>query len=218
MVDRAAVYVKEILRVCPEGPVLLTGWCAAASLTVEIARQLHALDHPGRSGSSLRRRASRLSSCDPRLLVLQAHCQPQVSLPPAPRRIQTKEADLFCTPFCVAFGTAWWSRSSCTIAHWYYACSGSLDFPCPTPFSTIRGPVWPQYKTMRRPDIPEKSGCSALWMSRGFRRAIETLGWKEIVDGGVEVVFVEGDHESMFHDPNVDLLSLRLRQALQPGA
>jgi hypothetical protein len=34
----------------------------------------------------------------------------------------------------------------------------------------------------------------------------------------VEVVFVEGDHESMFHDPNVDLLSLRLRQALQPGA
>jgi thioesterase domain-containing protein len=46
----------------------------------------------------------------------------------------------------------------------------------------------------------------------------ETLGWKEIVDGGVEVVFVEGDHESIFHDPNVDLLNLRLRQALQLGA
>ncbi len=45
VVDRAATYVKEILRVCPEGPVSLAGWCAAASLTVEIARQLHALDH-----------------------------------------------------------------------------------------------------------------------------------------------------------------------------
>jgi thioesterase domain-containing protein len=45
VVDPAAAYVKEILRVCPQGPVLLTGWCAAASLTVEIARQLHALDH-----------------------------------------------------------------------------------------------------------------------------------------------------------------------------
>jgi hypothetical protein len=29
---------------------------------------------------------------------------------------------------------------------------------------------------------------------------------------------VEGDHESMFHDPNVAVLSLRLRRALQPGA
>jgi hypothetical protein len=26
-----------------------------------------------------------------------------------------------------------------------------------------------------------------------------------------------GDHESMFHDPHVDILSRRLRQALQPG-
>ena len=37
------------------------------------------------------------------------------------------------------------------------------------------------------------------------------------MDGGVEVVFVDGDHESMFRDPNVDILSRRLRQALQPG-
>ena len=26
MVERATAYVKEILRVCPQGPVLLTGW------------------------------------------------------------------------------------------------------------------------------------------------------------------------------------------------
>jgi thioesterase domain-containing protein len=45
----------------------------------------------------------------------------------------------------------------------------------------------------------------------------ETLGWQDIVDGVVEVAFVDGDHESMFHDPHVDILSRRLRQALQPG-
>jgi thioesterase domain-containing protein len=44
VIDRAATYVKEILRVRPEGPISLVGWCAAASLTVEIARQLRALD------------------------------------------------------------------------------------------------------------------------------------------------------------------------------
>ena len=64
------------------------------------------------------------------------------------------------------------------------------------------GKVW-LFRALDVPRLPESD---------------ETLGWKEIVDGGVEVVFVEGDHESMFHDPNVDLLSLRLRQALQPGA
>jgi thioesterase domain-containing protein len=64
------------------------------------------------------------------------------------------------------------------------------------------GKVW-LFRALDVPRLPESD---------------ETLGWKEIVDGGVEVVFVGGDHESMFHDPNVDLLSLRLRQALQPGA
>jgi len=58
--------------------------------------------------------------------------------------------------------------------------------------------------------VVPRTGCPAAPESD------ETLGWKETVDGGVEVVFVEGDHESMFHDPNVDLLSRRLRQALQP--
>jgi thioesterase domain-containing protein len=62
------------------------------------------------------------------------------------------------------------------------------------------GKVW-SFRALDVPRLPESD---------------ETLGWKETVDGGVEVVFVEGDHESMFHDPNVDLLSRRLRQALQP--
>ena len=43
----------------------------------------------------------------------------------------------------------------------------------------------------------------------------DTLGWKEGVDDGVEVVFVPGVHESMFLDPNVGTFSKHLRQALQ---
>jgi thioesterase domain-containing protein len=45
----------------------------------------------------------------------------------------------------------------------------------------------------------------------------ETMGWNEIVEGGVEVVFVPGDHETMFLEPNVQFFSQRLRQALQWG-
>ena len=43
----------------------------------------------------------------------------------------------------------------------------------------------------------------------------QTLGWKDVVQQPVEVVFVPGDHESMFHDPHVDFFSRRLRQAFQ---
>ena len=43
----------------------------------------------------------------------------------------------------------------------------------------------------------------------------ESMGWNDIVEGGVEVVFVPGDHESMFRKPNLQFLSQRFRQALQ---
>jgi thioesterase domain-containing protein len=43
----------------------------------------------------------------------------------------------------------------------------------------------------------------------------ETLGWKEVADDGVEVVFVPGDHESMFLKPHVESFSRRLCQVLQ---
>jgi thioesterase domain-containing protein len=43
----------------------------------------------------------------------------------------------------------------------------------------------------------------------------ESLGWNEIVNDGVEVVFVPGDPETMFHHPNVEVFGKRLRQALQ---
>jgi hypothetical protein len=41
----------------------------------------------------------------------------------------------------------------------------------------------------------------------------ETMGWNEIVEGGVEVVFVPGDHETMFLEPNVQFF----KPAFAPG-
>jgi thioesterase domain-containing protein len=55
----------------------------------------------------------------------------------------------------------------------------------------------------RATDVPVHSGGD------------ETLGWNSIVDGGVEVIYVPGDHETMFLKPNVQFLSQRFRQAMQ---
>ncbi len=191
VVDRAAIYVKEILRVCPEGPVLLAGWCAAASLTVEIARQLRALEHPGRAGSSLRRRASRLSSRDPRLLVLQADSQPEVSLPPAPRRIPAKEAGLLSCRSASLLGQMVESlfMHNRTLV---LRLQRLFGFTLP---DAVFNNTWARVAAIQNYAPARYPGKVWLFRALDVPRLPETdqtLGWKEIVDGGVEVVFVEG--------------------------
>jgi amino acid adenylation domain-containing protein len=217
VVDRAAAYVKEILRVCPQGPVLLTGWCAAASLTVEIARQLHSLDHqvglvalfdaerPGyhpvvrgywyyRLIASLKFHFRRLRGEYRRKKlvyfqnVLRRIWDSMVeSLFMHNRTLVLRLQRLFGFNLPDAVFNNTWARVA------------AIQNYAPARYP---GKVW-LFRALDVPRLPETD---------------QTLGWHEIVDGGVEVVFVDGDHESMFHDPNVDLLSLRLRQALQPGA
>ena len=216
VVDRAATYVNEILRVCPEGPVALAGWCAAASLTVEIARQLHALDHqvelvalfdaerPGyrpvirgywyfRLIASLKFHFHRFSGefKKKKLIYLRSifrHCWDRVveSLFMHNRPLVLRLQRLFGFPLPDAVFNNTWARVA---AIQNYA---PASYP---------GKVW-LFRALDVPRLPETD---------------ETLGWKEIVDGGVEVIFVGGDHESMFRDPHVEFLSQRLRQALQSG-
>jgi thioesterase domain-containing protein len=215
-VERAETYVKEILRVCPHGPVALVGWCAAASLTVEIARQLRALDHPvglvalfdaERPGyrpvtrgywyfrliASLKFHFSRLSGeyRQKKLLYFQSVLRRfwdsiVESLFMHNRTLLLRLQRLFGFGLPDNVFNNTWARVA---AIQNYA-------PAPYPGKVC---------LFRALDVPQ------------FPGADETLGWKDIVDGGVEVVFIDGDHESMFRSPHVDLLSRRLRQALQLG-
>jgi amino acid adenylation domain-containing protein len=216
VVDRAAIYVKEILRVCPDGPVLLAGWCAAASLTVEIARQLRALDHPvglvvlfdaERPGyrplirgywyfrriASLKFHFRRLRGEYRRKKLVYFHTVLRrfsdsmvESHFMRNRTLVLRLQRLFGFPLPDAVFNNTWARVT------------AIQNYAPARYP---GKVW-LFRALDVPPLPETD---------------QTLGWKEIVDGGVEVVFVEGDHESMFQDPHVDFLSQRLRQVLQSG-
>jgi amino acid adenylation domain-containing protein len=216
VVDRAAIYVKEILRVCPDGPVLLAGWCAAASLTVEIARQLRALEHPvglvalfdaERPGyrpvvrgywyfrliASLKFHFRRLRGEYRRKKLIYFHAvlsrfsdSMVEALFVHNRTLVLRLQRLFGFPLPDAVFNNTWARVT------------AIQNYAPARYP---GKVW-LFRALDVPQLPETD---------------QTLGWKEIVDGGVEVVFVEGDHESMFQDPNAELLSQRLRQVLQPG-
>jgi thioesterase domain-containing protein/acyl carrier protein len=216
VVDRAATYVKEILRVCPDGPVSLVGWCAAASLTIEIARQLRALDHqvglvalfdaerPGyrpvirayryfRLIASLKFHFRRLRGEYRRKKLVYFHTVLRrfwdsvvESLFMHNRALVLRLQRVFGFPLPDAVFNNTWARVT------------AIQNYAPARYP---GKVW-LFRALDVPQLPETD---------------ETLGWKEIVDGGVEVVFVAGDHESMFQDPHVDFLSQRLRHALQPG-
>jgi amino acid adenylation domain-containing protein len=214
-VDRAATYVKEILRVCPEGPVALAGWCAAASLTVEVARQLRALNHqvglvalfdaerPGyrpvirgywyfKLIASLKFHIRRFRGEFKRKKLIYSriilgHCWDRVveSLFMRNRTVVLRLQRLFGFPLPDAVFNNTWARVA------------AIQNYAPARYP---GKVW-LFRALDVPQLPETD---------------KTLGWKEIVDG-VEVVFVAGDHESMFQDPHVAVLSQHLRRALQPA-
>jgi amino acid adenylation domain-containing protein len=216
VVDRAATYVKEILQICPDGPVLLTGWCAAASLTVEIARQLCALDHQvglvalfdaERPGYHPVIRAYRYYKL---IASFRFHL----------RRLRGEYRQRKLAYFYSVLRRFWDSMVESLFMHNRTLLLGLqrlFGFPLP---DAVFNNTWARVAAIQ--NYAPSSYPGKVWLFRALDvprlpEADETLGWKEIVDGGVEVVFVSGDHESMFRDPHVDCLSQRLRQALQPG-
>jgi amino acid adenylation domain-containing protein len=214
VVDRAAIYVKEILRVCPHGPLSLAGWCAAASLTVEIARQLRVLDHqvglvalfdaerPGYFPVVRGYRYFRL------IASLKYHV----------RRLRGEYRGKKLTYFHTVLSRFWDNIvESLFMRHRTPVLRLQRLFGFPLPDAVFNN-TWARVAEIQNYAPARYPG--KVWLFRALDvpripQTDETLGWKDIVDGGVEVVFVDGDHESMFQQPHVDFFSQRLRQAFQ---
>jgi amino acid adenylation domain-containing protein len=211
--DRAAMYVNEILKVSPSGPFMLVGWCAAGSLTVEVARLLRKLHHevglvalfdaerPGYRPKLDRATGTVLAA------KMRFHGQRIRSL-----SIREKVAYL-----CGACGH-FWDRmlESLFMRHrglllglqrvfgfslpkavfnntWSRIAAIQIDAPAGYPGNIL---------LFRATDVPQLPGAD------------ETMGWNDVVDD-VEVILVPGDHESMFQEPHVQHFSRHLRQAIQ---
>ena len=212
--DLAAVYVEEILKIYASGPLLLTGWCAAGSLTVEIARQLCALGHqvglvalfdaerPGyraeiRGGRTARviasvrfhrqrfRKVEGRQKLDYLRNVFLHQCGNIVEA-----LFMHHRPLLLCLQRLLGFSLpdAVFNNTQSRLAA-IQNCA-----PASYPGRVLL------FRALDVPQIPYDD---------------ETLGWKDVADNGVEVVFVPGDHESMFHEPNVNSLRKRLLQAMQ---
>ena len=212
--ERAATYVKEILKVNPNGPLLLAGWCAAASLTVEIARQLHYLNHqvglvalfdaerPGYRPPVRSNRAARVISS------LKFHSQ-------RIRAAGGREKLTYVRDTVVRISDTMMESLFTNHRPYVLTLQRVLGFALP---DAVFNNTWSRVAAIQNHAPATYPGRVMLFRAADvphLSAADETLGWKEVVQEPVEVVFVPGDHETMFHDPHADFFGTRLRQALQ---
>jgi amino acid adenylation domain-containing protein len=212
--ERAATYVKEILKVNPSGPLLLAGWCAAGSLTVEIARQLHDLNHqvglvalfdaerPGYRPAVRAKRAARVISS------LKFHSQ-------RIRAAGGREKLAYVRDTVERISDTMMESLFTNHRPHVLNLQRVLGFALP---DAVFNNTWSRVAAIQNHAPAIYPGRVMLFRAADvphLTAADETLGWKEVVQEPVEVVFVPGDHETMFHDPHADFFGRRLRQALQ---
>ena len=213
-IDRARIFAREIAAVTPEGPLYLAGWCAAGTLTVEIARQLRETgrevglvalfdaERPGYTpprgigqlGTRLRSRTAfhytRLRTVDWK--------ERFAYLADAAARNRETVVD---TWYAISYRALRWLHKRFSIQlpaaafHRVYANMSGLDEHQLRPYPG-------RLNLYRAADVPDRGDHDA------------TLGWSTIAED-VSVSFVAGDHVSMFKKPHVDSLAELLKQQMQ---
>ncbi len=212
---RARMFAREILSVYSSGPIYLAGWCAAGTLTVEIARQLREAGHT--VGVVALFDAERPGYAPPKgagVWVNRMWTKVVFHL----RRIFNIPWKEKLNYFSEAFARNWdWAVESFYSAHfssmlWLKKRFG-LSFS-----ETAFNNVYASLSALKDFSVRPYPGKLTLYRAAdvpGFHGMDQTLGWGTIAVGGVHVEFVPGDHVSMFKKPHVASLAYRLQSELQ---
>lgn len=213
--DRAKKFAQEIVKVYPHGPIYLAGWCAAGTLTVEIARQLRedghqvglvALFDAERPGFTLPKGLAPWISRMGKKAVFHM------------RRLQSIPRREKVTYIYEALGRNWdWAVESYYTANyrsmlWLQRRFGFLLSEAA--FNAVYASVSDVTDVSVRP-YPGKLNLYRAADVPDFADQDSTLGWSEVAQGGVDVDFVPGDHVSMFKKPFNVSLAERLQRELQ---
>jgi amino acid adenylation domain-containing protein len=213
--ERAQLFAREILKIYPNGPLYLAGWCAAGSLTVEIARQLQEMGHsvglvalfdaerpgfapPHGVGAGSSRLWKKITYHWTRLRRISWGERVKYITEAAERNWE----GVVDSYYAISHRTLLWLRKrfgisiSETAFHHTYANMLTLGEVSIRPYPGKLN----LYRATDVPDLPEIDA---------------TLGWGTIAQGGVTVDFVPGDHVSMFKKPHVASLAHRLQQEMQ---
>ncbi len=213
--DQVTLCMKAVERVHPRGTVHLGGWCAAAPLTIEIARRLQ---EQGRTvgmialfDAAAPGFVPHAVSRYPRLTRLRVNLAYHFN---RMRRLQWRDR----LKYVVERG----SQHLLQMIEWFYM--GHRQF-----FKNVQRamPFLPGilfHNRWTQIAVVEERAMTPVDAKVFLFRALDViimpgseaeLGWQAIAKRGVEVIFVPGHHESMFHEPQLTVLRQQFAQAMQ---
>ena len=212
---RADMYAQAIAEQYPQGPVHLAAWCAAASMTVEVAHRLDAVY--GRNGLVLL-----IDAELPGFLNTQAKQIPfSTRLRASLRFHSSRFRSLPLLEKGGYIGGMFYHRWEGLFEHfsrWHPDAALWLQRRFPSVFPIVGGGDNAVASIMAtRTKIKPYSGQIVLFCASdvpdlpGFD---VSNGWNTIATRAVKVVFVPGDHISMFREPHVNALGRQIELAL----
>jgi thioesterase domain-containing protein len=209
MADVAALLVKMIREVQPEGPYFLGGWCIAGVIAYEVAQQLEAqgqqvaflvlIDAPNPSFS---RRLSRLRAYDARLYFLGQKLHYHAK---AIRKLGVRGAYSYVFERLRTLRLRYKRK-------FYKLCYG-LHLRAGLPLiAALKDPD--EAAILALSDYHPKPWAGRVTLVRNITRLAESygsrkLGWDELVSK-LDVVECPGDHTDMFEGANVAVLAQKL--------
>lgn len=214
--DRAQAYAKEILRVYPEGPCHVAGWCAAAPLAVEVARVLRNLgrrvamvalidaEKPRGVSSQVQAAAKRLSFTPMIRQTARFHLEKMSHLSLAARagyigRAITRRCTLLKEAVMMRFALA----------------ARRAGVPMPASVDSTR---WETMATLFHYDNQPYPGRLTLFRAMDvvvLPGEDEALGWSEVAQSGVEVIWSPGSHEGMFRGENLAVFGRQIEGVMR---
>ena len=213
--DQVTACVKAIERVHPHGTVHLGGWCAAAPLTIEIARRLK---EQGRTvgmvtlfDAAAPGFVPQAGGSHPRLTRLHVTLAYHLN---RMRRLRWRER----LQYVLERG----SQHLLQMVEWFYLGHRQSIKRMQSRMPLLPGILF--HNRWTQIAVVEERVMAPIDAKVFLFRALDViimpgseaeLGWRAIAKRGVEVIFVPGHHESMFHEPQVTVLRQQFAKAME---
>jgi amino acid adenylation domain-containing protein len=221
--DRVETYVREIRSVQPRGPYHLIGWCASGTLTLEVARALRAdgdevallgLIDASRPGYAAEVIGAREGIGFPARLRAKwrFHRNRFAALP-------AEQKGTYLLEVLKRNITGPWRHL--LMKYWKLIYRQCKRFGISPP-DFMHNVSWVTLASMQSHQIEQYDSPITLFRASEFPEsdpvlnADPALGWQDIALRKVEVIWVPGDHESMFREPNLAIFGKCLKKALEP--
>jgi acyl-CoA synthetase (AMP-forming)/AMP-acid ligase II/thioesterase domain-containing protein/acyl carrier protein len=217
----AAHYMEALRAVQPQGPYYLGGYSFGALIAYEMAQQLHAL---GQKVALL----ANIDQLSPLMRDRRVNWRSPVDLGRFLGNVPAWLWDDLCRPGPEGVFGAVRSKSRIVKQRLHHWLQPSRSWNAKREVEQIfdlakipgqfRRALETHYSVLRAYTPTAYPGRVTLFQARTrplFRLSGPDLGWSSLVEGGLEIVKVPGNHQSVIKEPHVRVLAARLKDAIR---